>query len=138
MNSKTKIDIRFSDIDVAGHVHNGKYLCYFELGRMDFLSKLSGENWNWKKKGLILGRNEVDYLVPIYLKDNVYVKTSCDHVGNKSFTLYYQVFKSIKNKEILCTKGRSTLICMDYEINDSVPIYDDWKKNLMDSIEQIL
>ena len=69
MNSNTKIDIRFSDIDVAGHVHNSKYLCYFELGRIDFLSKLSGENWNWRKKGLILGRNEVDYLVPIYLKD---------------------------------------------------------------------
>lgn len=136
MNSKTKIEIRFSDIDVAGHVHNGKYLCYFELGRMDFFSKLSGNNWNWKKKGLILGRNEVDYLAPIYLKDDVFVVTSCDHVGNKSFTLAYQVFKTIANNQILCTKGRSTLICMDYETNNSVPIFDDWKKKLMDSIAQ--
>ena len=110
MNSRTKIEIRFSDIDMAGHVHNGKYLCFFEQGRMDFLSKLTGQNWNWRKKGLILGRNEVDYLVPIYLKDEVYVNTTCDHVGNKSFTLSYQVVKIIDNKEIICTKGRSILI----------------------------
>ena len=109
---------------MAGHVHNGKYLCFFEQGRMDFLSKLTGQNWNWRKKGLILGRNEVDYLVPIYLKDEVYVNTTCDHVGNKSFTLSYQVVKIIDNKEIICTKGRSILICMDYEINDSVPIFE--------------
>ena len=136
MHSKTKIEIRFSDIDMAGHVHNGKYLCFFEQGRMDFLSKLTGENWNWRKKGLILGRNEVDYLVPIYLKDEVYVKTSCDHVGNKSFTLAYQVVKIKEKKEILCTKGRSILICMDYEINDSVPIFESWKSDLMESIDQ--
>ena len=136
MNSKTKIEIRFSDIDMAGHVHNGKYLCYFEQGRMDFLSKLTGDNWNWRKKGLILGRNEVDYLVPIYLKDEVYVKTTCDHVGNKSFTLAYQVVKIKNKKEILCTKGRSILICMDYEINDSVPIFESWKSDLMDSLDQ--
>jgi len=135
MNSRTKIEIRFSDIDMAGHVHNGKYLCFFEQGRMDFLSKLTGQNWNWRKKGLILGRNEVDYLVPIYLKDEVYVNTTCDHVGNKSFTLSYQVVKIIDNKEIICTKGRSILICMDYEINDSVPIFESWKNDLMESIE---
>ena len=135
MNSRTKIEIRFSDIDMAGHVHNGKYLCFFEQGRMDFLSKLTGQNWNWRKKGLILGRNEVDYLVPIFLKDEVYVNTTCDHVGNKSFTLSYQVVKIIDNKEIICTKGRSILICMDYEINDSVPIFESWKNDLMESIE---
>ena len=135
MNSRTKIEIRFSDIDMAGHVHNGKYLCFFEQGRMDFLSKLTGQNWNWRKKGLILGRNEVDYLVPIYLTDEVYVNTTCDHVGNKSFTLSYQVVKIIDNKEIICTKGRSILICMDYEINDSVPIFESWKNDLMESIE---
>ena len=136
MNSTTKIEIRFSDIDMAGHVHNGKYLCYFEQGRMDFLSKLTGNNWNWRKKGLILGRNEIDYLVPIYLKDEVYVKTTCDHVGNKSFTLAYQVVKLKDKKEIVCTKGRSILICMDYEINDSVPIFESWKSDLMDSLDQ--
>ena len=135
MNSRTKIEIRFSDIDMAGHVHNGRYLCYFEQGRMDFLSKLTSNDWNWRKQGLILGRNEIDYLTPIYLKDEVYVKTSCDHVGNKSFTLSYEVVKIHNKKEILCTKGRSILICMDYELNDSVAIFDSWKKSLMESLD---
>jgi len=127
MNSRTKIEIRFSDIDMAGHVHNGKYLCFFEQGRMDFLSKLTGQNWNWRKKGLILGRNEVDYLVPIYLKDEVYVNTTCDHVGNKSFTLSYQVVKIIDNKEINF-RGRKRVmdICRDWNLLNSTNTLEEF------------
>ena len=57
MKSCIDISIRFSDVDMAGHVHNSKYLCYFELGRIDYLSRIAGKDWNWKKKGIILGRN---------------------------------------------------------------------------------
>ena len=73
MTSITNISIRFSDIDMAGHVHNSKYLCYFEQGRIDFLSQIAGKNWNWKKKGIVLGKNEVEYLKPIYLTDQIFI-----------------------------------------------------------------
>ncbi len=59
---KTPIHVRFSDIDMAGNVHNSKYLSYFEQARIDFLTKISGENWDWRKKGLLIGRIEVDYI----------------------------------------------------------------------------
>ena len=47
---KTHIHVRFSDIDMAGNVHNSKYLSYFEQARIDFLTKISGENWDWRKR----------------------------------------------------------------------------------------
>ena len=91
---KTPITVRFSDIDMAGHVHNSNYLSYFEQARIDFLTAITGPNWNWKKKGLLIGRIEVDYILPLYLRDKVFIKTCCDHVGNKSFTLSYELFKN--------------------------------------------
>ena len=91
---KTKLEIRFADIDMAGHVHNSKYLCYFEQGRIDFLSEMAGSDWDWRKKGLVLGRNEIDYISPIYLNDEICIVTKCDHVGIKSFTLSYELFKT--------------------------------------------
>ena len=134
---KTPITVRFSDIDMAGHVHNSNYLSYFEQARIDFLTAITGPNWNWKKKGLLIGRIEVDYILPLYLRDAVYIKTCCDHVGNKSFTLSYELFKEVDGKTLLCTKGRSILICMDFLEEKSVPIFKEWKNDLMTSISSI-
>ena len=131
---KTPIHVRFSDIDMAGNVHNSKYLSYFEQARINFLTKISGENWDWRKKGLLIGRIEVDYILPLHLRDDVHVETICDHVGNKSFTLSYKLFKNTSEGPKLCTKGRSILICMDFELNKSVSIFNEWKKFLMESI----
>ena len=112
--SKTNITVRFSDIDMAGNVHNSKYLSYFEQARIDFLTQISGLNWDWRKQGLL-------------------IKTSCDHVGTKSFTLSYTLFKKTQDGELLCTRGRSILICMNFETNLSVPIFQEWRKYLMKS-----
>ena len=99
---KTKLEIRFADIDMAGHVHNSKYLCYFEQGRIDFLSEMTSSDWNWRKKGLVLGRNEIDYISPIYLNDEICIVTKCDHVGIKSFTLSYELTKPMVKMEMSC------------------------------------
>ena len=134
--SKTNIEVRFSDLDMAGNVHNSNYLSYFEQARIDFLTNISGIEWNWRKKGLLIGRIEVDYINPLHLRDEAFVTTKCDHVGNKSFTLSYDIYKKINNKDtLLCTKGRSILICMDFEKNHSVPIFDKWKDSLMSSLK---
>ena len=129
--SITNVTVRFSDIDMAGNVHNSNYLSYFEQARIDFLTKISGLNWDWRKKGLLIGRIEVDYINPLHLRDKVYIKTVCDHVGNKSFTLSYTLFKKTTDGDLLCTRGRSILICMDFETNISVPIFQEWRKHLM-------
>lgn len=131
----TNLEVRFADIDMAGHVHNSKYLCFYEQGRIDFLGEIAGLDWDWKKRGLVLGRNEVDYLKPIYLHDKIYIKTKCDHVGTKSFTLSYELYKVKEDGEDkLCTKGRSILVCMDFETDTSVEVFPEWKDKLMKSL----
>ena len=135
--TKTNVEVRFADIDMAGHVHNSKYLCFFEQARIDFMFDMTGKDWNWRKKGIVLGRNEVDYYIPIYLNDKIFIKTKCDHVGTKSFTLSYELYKIDKNggNDILCTKGRSILVCMNFDNDESLPVFDEWKDKLMASME---
>lgn len=134
-HSKTSVEIRFSDIDMAGHVHNSRYLSFFEQARIDFMSEMTGEDWNWRERGIVLGRNEIDYITPIYLNDKIYVMTKCDHVGNKSFTLSYELYKVDESGDQLCTKGRSILVCMDFKTDESQPLFDEWKDYLLTSLE---
>lgn len=132
ISSKTPIQVRFNDIDLAGHVHNAVYFYYFEIGRIDLFKKIAHKNWDWSKKGILVARNEGDYLKSIKLEDNVFVETTCEDVGKKSITLTYKIFRETEDggKE-LCTKGRSILVCVDYETGDSVEVFEEWKEVLL-------
>jgi acyl-CoA thioester hydrolase len=129
---KTDLQIRFNDIDLAGHVHNVEYFNYFEIGRIDFFSKIVSRDWDWKKKGILVARNEGDYLKSVKFNDTVFVETTCEDVGKKSITLTYRIFRENKDgvKE-LCTKGRSILVCLDFDTNESVDVFDEWKDPLL-------
>ena len=130
MKGTYSVEVRFKDIDIAGHVHNSVYLSYFEQARIDYFNEITNGDWNWRKRGLILARNEVDYLVPVYLKDKIQVAVHCDHIGTKSFTLSYELFSEKEGEKVIHTKGRSILVCMDYETEETVEIFDEWKPAL--------
>ena len=87
MRTTTVIQVRFNDIDMAGHVHNAVYLSFFEQARMDLLRAFIAKDHDWKAEGLILARNEVDYRKPVHLRDAVEVECWCSNIGSKSFEL---------------------------------------------------
>jgi len=130
MRTKITIQVRFHDIDMAHHVHNGVYLSYFEQARMDFLRQVIGKDNDWKKRGLILARNEVDYRQPVHLSDAVEVETWCSNVGTKSFDLSYALFVKDGEGRKLCTQGRSVMVCFDYLAGNSIAVPDAWRVSL--------
>lgn len=123
---KTKIQIRFSDCDMLKHVNNAIYLQYFETARLQFLS-YELPNWDWNKQGIILAKNSIDYLKPLYLNDHCEIEIYCTHIGNSSFTLGYNVNVIEKDKTILKSTGESVLVCFDFLKNQTIPI----PKNLL-------
>lgn len=113
-----RIHVRFSDLDVLGHVNNSIYLSYFEITRVHYFGLLLGKNWDWQKDGVVLVRNEVEYLKPIVLHSEPYVHMSLREIGTKSFTLAYE----IRVEDKVCTKGSSTLVCFDSTKNETISI----------------
>lgn len=123
-----RLEIRFSDIDVAGHVNNAVYLIYFEQGRIWFFEEIVGLDWDWNERGIIVARNEVDYLNPIHLNDEVYITASLASVGNKSFKMNMRIFKNAKGTEVDCARGLVTLVCYDYNQRQTIPVPESWRK----------
>lgn len=110
------VEVRFADIDAMGHVNNAVYLSYFEQARMAWFAELIGGAWNWESDGIVLARNEIDYLEPIVLSDEVRIQTGCVKVGTSSIVLAYEVYRRPHgaDEERLATKGLSVLVCFDY------------------------
>ncbi len=118
----TPIQIRFSDCDMLQHVNNAVYLQYFETSRIQFF-KSEIPTWDWKKKGIILLKNVVEYKLPLLLTDDCVVEVNCIHIGNKSFTLSYY----LKVGDVLKCYGESILVCFDFYENKTIELPDDLK-----------
>lgn len=130
MRSTTPIQIRFNDIDMAGHAHNGVYLSWFEQARMDLLRTFIERKHDWKAHGLIVARNEVDYRAPVHLSDEIAVDCWCDRIGTKSFDLRYAVFALKDGTRHLRCEGRSVMVCFDYSSNATIPVPAEWRTAL--------
>ena len=84
--NKTKISIRFADMDIMGHVNNANYLTYMESARIKYFNDVIGDKINWTKNGFILARAVVDFKAPVHLMDEeliIYIK--CSKICNKRF-----------------------------------------------------
>ena len=121
-----KIEVRFADCDLMGHVNNAVYLSYFEQARMHCFQYILDEQWDWKENGIILVKNEVSYLKPVFLHDKPSIFVYLDEIGTKSFTLSYVM----KVKDDVVAEGKSKLVCFDFTKNQSVEVYPTMKKAL--------
>ncbi len=113
-----RLKVRFSDCDMMQHVNNAVYLNYFEEARIHYFRQLLGKDWDWKREGILLRKNELEYLKPVFLHEPVEITVFLKHIGEKSFTLSYEV----RVNEDLRTTGTSVLVCFDSSVMRSIPI----------------
>ncbi len=124
------IQVRFNDMDLAGHAHNGIYLSWFELARMRFLDQFIPLDHDWTTFGLILARNEVDYRIPVRLRDQVSVTCFCTRIGGSSFELTY-VLQVVQGKaKVIAAEGKSIMVCYDYKKGKSRALPKEWRSAL--------
>lgn len=117
---KTPIAIRFSDIDAVGHVNNAIYLTYFEVARINYWKEAI--HWNLRENGVIVARNEINYLKQITLEDEIACYVRITRIGNSSFDIMQVLVKATAEGEEICTVGKTVCISYDYSANKSVPI----------------
>ncbi|MEZ4936872.1 MAG: acyl-CoA thioesterase [Crocinitomicaceae bacterium] len=127
----TNIQIRFSDVDLMGHVNNAVYLNYFEVARMNYFNEILGHDWDWISNGILLANNTIDYHYPLLLNDAVQVETRCIKVGTKSFVLEYNLFVLKESDKVKYASGHSTLVCYNYNEKQSIPVPEKLKMSIL-------
>lgn len=123
-------EVRFSDIDSAGHVNNATYLTYFEQARIHFFNTIIGRTWDWNETGIIVARNEIDYLRPVLFGNEIRIHVGCSHVGQTSFTLTYTLVKLTKEGDEVMARGSSVLVCFNHLEQRKKPIPENWRSVL--------
>jgi acyl-CoA thioester hydrolase len=107
-----QLHVRFSDVDVYGHVNNVKYFEYFQESRIPLMERLGRElpgagSHDWH---VVVAQTDVEYKVPILFRLEPYeVRSRITHVGSKSFTIESE----IREGDTLFSRARVVLVFFD-------------------------
>jgi len=122
------IQIRFNDIDLAGHVYNAVYQEYFDLARVDYFSNSLGDSLSWVKTGLVIASIHIDYFNSILLNDEVEIRSKVSSLGNKSLEMVQEIVKSGESEPAAI--GKTVLVCFDMPTRTSVELPESWKDKI--------
>ena len=114
----TPIELRFSDLDLYGHVNSVVYFSYLETARVklfrDFFQEMTG-----KHIFTLVARAECDYKIPILFGDRLIVTVVVARIGTSSFDLDYWLHDGA---EKTYATARTTMVCFDNIRKVTVPV----------------
>jgi acyl-CoA thioester hydrolase len=123
------IEVRYADIDAQGHVNNARYLTYLETARSNYLRHLGlWDGHSFLDIGTIVGDIHIRYLAPVGLTEKIQVDMRVARIGNKSFTIEYQIVDA--NTGSLKATAESVMIAYNYHRQTSVPVSAEWREKI--------
>jgi acyl-CoA thioester hydrolase len=141
MESKPKfrnilpIQVRFSDVDMMGHVSNTVYQNYYDSGKIHYFDLVIPE-MDFVNIGVVGASIKIDYLQPIYMKTRILVETRVAVIGHKSLTMEHCLVEECSGDVLsTCTV---VLVCYDILGKRSIPIPEEWKKHILEYDEDVV
>lgn len=126
-----KIQLRFVDTDMLGHINNAYFLTYMEVARMSYLTEVLGDSVDWKREGIILAKAEVEYKIPVFIEDDLYVEIRVEQISSKSFLITYRFVKRNLPHHPVAATGSTLMVCYDYAENKSIVMPQAWRERIV-------
>lgn len=131
-----QIQKRFDDIDVFHHVNNGHQQQYFDLGKTLLYRSVLGVDLLADNVRAITASTKTDYLSQVLFDYELWVSTSVPHVGNKSMTVYQELYRKLPDgTRCTLTKSTTVLVAFDFAAQQSVPVPQKWREALSEYCE---
>jgi acyl-CoA thioester hydrolase len=116
---RTRIAIRWRDLDGLGHVNNAVFLSYLEEGRDPWVRRHLAEPVG--RVDYLLARVAIDYRSQVVLADEyVEVETDVARVGRTSATLRERIYAGPERR--LAAEAETVVVRYDWEAGSSCPI----------------
>jgi acyl-CoA thioester hydrolase len=78
--------------------------------------------------GVVGASVKIDYILPVFMRTEVVVKTRVIKLGTKSMTLEHHLCDA--HTDMLYSTCTAVLVCYDVKNMQSMPIPDAWKRSI--------
>jgi acyl-CoA thioester hydrolase len=103
------VHVRFSDVDVYGHVNNVKYFEYFQEARILLQARLWRDLADWDPS-VVVAQLDADYKIPILFRPETYdLWSSVTRVGERSMTIESEICDG----DTVLSRARSVIVFFD-------------------------
>jgi len=126
----TPIQVRWGDMDALGHVNNAVFLTYLEHARVHYLSEVGLWDGGEASIGPIMVKAVVDYKLPLFANDDVYVFTRCARLGNRSFETAQIVARLKDGRYEISAVATISGVVYDYRAGQSTPMPESWRERV--------
>ena len=126
--NRLPIQIRFSDVDVVGHVNNIIFLQYYDTGKAAFMAEILGRSISWDEVDTVVANIDCAFIAPIFYGENIEVLTACNYIHDKSFKLL-QMLRNSDSGEVksVC---ETVMVSFDPNTQKAAPLSDIWREKL--------
>ncbi len=122
------LQIRFSDVDVLGHVNNTVYMTFYDTGKAHYFSDLLERRIDWKHVECVIANVDCAFLAPIFFGEEIEVLTRCESIGEKSFKLL-QAIREKRNGAIK-SACETVMVSFDPESGKAMELPQEWREAL--------
>ena len=123
-------EIRFSDVDAYGIVHNATYIVYMEQARIHWWRQVvRQERWDWSQIGVLVAHHTIDYVQPVKLGDPLEIACQIAEVGDKSMDVHYKM--TCEGRPIATAK--TVLVCFDHAQKCTVSVPQAWREAIAEA-----
>jgi len=116
--------VPFADIDMLRHVNNAAYIRWAEQIRSEYFCEILGEDIT-SERGMIMAHLTIAYERPVVYREKVAIGCRISRFGTKSFDFAYEIWS--EDRDVRVATLSSAMVAMNYALNRSIPVPDEWR-----------
>lgn len=126
----TPVQLRFSDMDMLGHLNNSRYFELMDVAKNDYFTRVADGKIEWSRPPVMIANVNCDFLSQTTYHEPVEVLTQVDRIGDKSFVLIQQLVNA-ETREVKCSCA-ATMVNFDVEARVPARVSDEWRRAIAD------
>jgi len=108
------IKVRFSDLDIVGHLNNAKYQTYLEEARIAYFHDVFSQDKTSLNFNVVVSKITIDYFKPIEYGDDVTVYTRVTNFTSRSQDVHNLFVRREKDKTEIAASAQTIMAAFDY------------------------
>ena len=122
----TPVQIRFTDIDMLGHLNNAIYTQFMDQAKVEYFTEVSHEPIDWNEINLVIANINTNFLAQTHLGEHLEVLTRVESIGNKSLVLHQRVINSDTGQ--VKADGHTVMVAVNLKTGETIPVQEKWRK----------
>ncbi len=125
------ITVRYSDIDMLGHLNNARYLNYLEDARISYANEVLGFAGKWERPDTLLVKTEISYRQQISILDTIRVYIRCQHVGGRSIEYAYIFIKNHQVQPLVAATATTLMLMFDFNAQKPISVPQTYRQRIL-------